>query len=212
MNLDRLWQVLGVLVPIALGVLLVAAIRSNGYSDGHEAAQADGNRALAELRAEYAAEKQAQAEAGQKAAEAAAAKLRDEQARGNQLAADLAAEKDKRRKTTDRLIGEIARVNDLYRAALDAPAEPLPACVFTTGFVRVWNEASGIAASASVPTNSGASGVAATTLGAGAPDDLVAPGIGRTELLTNHVRNAEQCSVIRKQLNLLIDWETHGRN
>lgn len=200
------------LVPIALGVLLVTAIRSSGYSDGHEAAQADGNRALAELRAEYAAEKQAQAEAGQKAAEAAAATLREEQARGDQLAADLAAEKDKRRKTTDRLIGEIARVNDLYRTALDAPAEPLPACVFTTGFVRVWNEASGIAASDTVPTSLGASGPATAPGRTGTPDDLVAAGVGRAEVLTNHVRNAEKCSVVRAQLNRLIDWETHGRN
>lgn len=209
------------LVPLLLSLALLAIIalglhlyHSDGYAQGYDAASAKGEAALADLRRQYASERQAQAEAGQAAAEQAAQRLAAEVQRGNDLALALDAKKTELRTTTARLTGEIARVTTLYRRARDAQPEPLPAAVFTIGYGRVWNDALGITATGSGAglSASAASGRAdAPASGAATSDDLAST-LTPALLLANHIRNAEAASACRAQLNALIDWNTaHGR-
>ncbi|MBP5144060.1 DNA-packaging protein, partial [Pseudomonas chlororaphis] len=188
---------------VALVVIAVYGLHLNhqdGYDQGFAKAQSDGATEIANLKKTYALEKQAETAR-------ALADLQAEQTRGNQLASQLADTKDNLRKTTDKLTGEITHVTKLYRRAIDAQPEPLPACVFTTGFVRVWNAANGAStASTAMPAqNAATSGTATPSSGAGATDELDS-GVGQTQVLFNQVRNGEQYGACRAQLNRMIDW------
>lgn len=191
--------VVGAMVLVVAGLL---AVLSAAYRAGYTTATAEGEAALEKQRAEHS---QAEAERALQAAadaKAAATALREQTQRADQIAARLADQQRQYRQTTDRLTGEIARVNDLYRAALDAPPVPLPDCRFTRGFVRVWDEATG----AAVPTTAHADPdrTAQAAADAGAADQLDA-GIGRADLLRHHIRYAEQCRATAAQLGALID-------
>lgn len=178
------------------------SVLRDAYDIGFARAKAEGEAALEKQRTEHS---QAEAERALQAAadaKAAATALREQTQRADQIAARLADQQRQYRQTTDRLTGEIARVNDLYRAALDAPPVPLPDCRFTRGFVRVWNEATGAAVPAAAPTDPGRAAEAAAD--AGAADQLDA-GIGRADLLRHHIRYAEQCRATAAQLGALID-------
>lgn len=192
---------LALIVTMVYGLHLY---RQEGYDEGFALATANGDRAVAELRDTFAREKLSLAQAATAAANKAVADQRAEQVKGNQLASQLADTKERLRKTTDQLTGEIARVITRYRRALDAPPEPLPVAVFTTGFVRVWNSANGISPTA-VPTPSNASRTAAPPSGTGSADDLDS-GVSQAQVLTNQVRNGELHGTCRAQLNNLIDW------
>ncbi|APC16304.1 DNA-packaging protein [Pseudomonas frederiksbergensis] len=194
-----LWY-LGVIAAVVYGLHLN---RQDGYDEGYNLGKSDGDTEVADLRQAYTKEKQTTAEAATTAANKIIADLRAEQAKGNQLASQLADTKDNLRKTTDKLTGEIAHVTKRYRRALDAQPEPLPVAVFTTGFVRVWNTANGI--STAMPTPNGTSGAAAPPSGAGTADDLDS-GVSQAQVLTNQVRNGERHGICRAQLNDLIDW------
>lgn len=194
---------------IGIVVFGLHVTRQEGYDDGYALAEAKGKTTAADLREAFAKERQTLANAAAAAAQQAFAELRTEQAKGNQLASQLANTKDELRKKTENLTGEIARVTTLYRRALNAQPEPLPAAVFTTGFVRVWNTANGT--NTAMPTPNSASGIAAPSSDAGAADELDS-GVGQAQVLTNQVRNAELHSTCRAQLNNLIDWTNNGSN
>lgn len=204
--MSTLKPVIGWLLVVAICVVGIVLNHRDGYDQGFAAAKAQGDKALAELR-------QANAEATATAATKAADHLRAEVDRGNQLAASLGAKQAELRETTDRLNGEIARVTTNYRRALDAALEPLPPAVFTFGFVRLWNEANHSAAStAGLPAAAiGSSGTAPAPSGTG-PFDQLATGLSQSDVLSNHIRNAERAAQCRAQLNALIDWNTNGRN
>jgi hypothetical protein len=186
----------------ALG-LLVNYLENAAYGDGFKQAQSDGELALEKLRSEHLQLDLVRAKAINASAKAAAKKLLDEQARNDQLAADLAEQQRTHRKTTDRLTGEIARVNDLYRDALDAPPKPLPACVFTAGWVRVYDEATG-AITTGMPSAAD-TGRAAAQVTEGHAAEQLDSGISQRDILEHHTRYAEQCRNTAAQLDLLID-------
>lgn len=191
------------LVPL----LLIAALfwlHDSMLQDAHDAgfaqAKSDGDLALEKLRLEHAEAQLSLAHVAVASAKAAAKKLRDEQARNDHLAAELAEQQRTHRTTTDRLTGEIARVNDLYRDALDAPPKPLPACVFTAGWVRVYDEATGAAVPATTDTSRATAQVAE-----GKAAEQLDSGISQRAVLEHHVSYAEQCRNTSAQLDLLID-------
>jgi hypothetical protein len=194
------------LVPFLLiGALfwLHGSMLQGAYDKGFAQAQSDGDLALEKLRLEHIQLDLERANAREVSAKAAAKKLLDEQARNDKLAADLADQQRAHRTTTDRLTEEIARVNDLYRDALDAPPKPLPACVFTAGWVRVYDEATGaIAAGMSSATDTGRA--TAQSAESRAAEQLDS-GISQRDVLEHHVRYAEQCRNTAAQLDLLID-------
>lgn len=194
------------LVPL----LLIAALfwlHDSMLQDAHDAgfaqAKSDGHLALEKLRREYTQLDLERAQARAASAKANAKKLLDEQARNDQLAADLAEQQRTNRTTTDRLTGEIARVNDLYRDALDAPPKPLPACVFTAGWVLVYDEATGATGTA-VPAATD-TGRAAAQVAEGKAAEQLDSGISQRAVLEHHVSYAEQCRNTSAQLDLLID-------
>lgn len=209
-------RLLDLFSPATWCVALIAAVvfglhvtRQEGYDEGYALAVAEGEKKAAELRDGFAQERRALSDAAAVAAQQGLAALRAEQAKGNQLASQLADTKDNLRKKTESLTGEIARVTTLYRRALNAQPELLPSAVFTAGFVRVWNTANGI--STAMPTPNSTSGIAAPSSGSGAADDLDS-GVSQAQILTNQVRNAELHSSCRAQLNNLIDWTNNGSN
>lgn len=203
------------LACLALAGLALDAYRTTAYDEGFSVAKTQGEAALDRLKAEYALERQVQAEAGNAAAERAAQALAAEVQRGNDLALALAAKKTELRTTTERLTGEVARVTTLYRRAWDAQPEPLPAAVFTLGFGRLWNEALGLTtrgSGAGLPASTASGRADAKASGAATPDDFAST-LTPTLLLANHIRNGETASACRAQLNALIDWNTtHGRH
>ena len=164
------------------------------------AAHAAQTVALETLKREHAEEAEQRAVVAERDAKAAAQQLREAQVRYDQLASELADTQRENRQTTDRLTGEIARVTTLYRQALDAAPEPLPACVFTRGFVRVWDEATG----AALPAPADPDRAAAPAASAGAAEQLDS-GLGQADVLGHHTRYAEQCRNTAAQLNRLID-------
>lgn len=203
MSVLTLRGVLAGLLPLLLigaAVLMVDAMQRAEYHKGYDLAQSEGAEVLELLRRQHAQAETERAQAAEASAKQAAKALQAEQARNDQLAADLAEQQRQHRHTTDRLTGEIARVNDLYREALDAPPKPLPACVFTRGFVRVWDTASG----ARVPETDDTRRAAAQGAEARAVEQLDS-GLGQAQLLEHHVRYAEQCRNTAAQLDLLID-------
>lgn len=194
-------------VPFVAGLLMIAlwaflTALHDAHDTGYALAEAKGQAALEQLRTEHANAEAARALQAAADAKAAATALREQTQRADQVAARLADQQRQYRQNTDHLTGEIARVNDLYRAALDAPPVPLPDCRFTRGFVRVWDEATGAAVPATSAAHSG--GAAATPADAGAVDQLDA-GIGRPDLLRHHIHYAEQCRATAAQLDALID-------
>lgn len=163
------WYV-GIIAAVVFGLHLYW---QDGYDQGYSKASGEGETAITKLRLEHSQEQQRIADATAKAAKQAVEDLRVQQDRGDLLATQLADAKDSLRNNTDQLKGEIARVTTLYRRTLKSAPEPLPAGVFTVGFVRVWNNANGIGAA--VPAQQArqaASGIATSPDGAGAADSL----------------------------------------
>lgn len=198
----RAW--LGGLLPLLLigaAVLAVNHLLATARDEGYQRGSAEGRAALEALRASHATEQAERAELAASDAKAAAQQLQQEQAHAGQLAADLAELQRTHRQTTDRLSGEIARVNDLYRKALDAAPEPLPTCVFTRGWVRVYDQATG---AAPLSAAEAAAGAAAPGAEARALEQLDS-GISQGAVLAHHVRYAEQCRNLAGQLDALIN-------
>jgi hypothetical protein len=200
---------MGVTAAVVIGLHLYW---QDGYDQGYAMAEGEGRTAISELRLEHSQKQQGIADATAKAATKALEDLRAQQDRGDQLATQLADAREALRKTTDQLNGEVHRVTTLYRRTLELPPEPLPVGVFTTGFVRVWNNANGI--STPVPaqqTKQPPSGIAASPDGAGAADSLDS-GVTQPLVLANQIRNGERHGTCRAQLNRLIDWTINGSN
>lgn len=195
---------------LLLALWLFLSVLREAYDVGYAKARDEGRIALETLRGEHQEQELARARTAETSAKAATQRLQEEVARNDKLAADLANQQRIHRQTTDRLSGEIARVNDLYRKALDAEPEPLPACVFTAGFVRLWDEATGARAPAALSATADSSRAAAQVAQDRAVDQLDS-GISQSAVLAHHVRYAEQCSNVAAQLDALIDavQETH---
>lgn len=178
-----------------LQLIIAAAVGTGLYLAGYHHARTVGTAELATYRLEVN-------EAGRKAA---AASL-DTERRLNRLAEELGyrllQEQADHRQTAARLAGEIHRVTTQYRRAPAAPLEPAPACVFTHGFVRVWNESAGPAGQP-VPA-AGDPGAVAGTAGA---DDALDSGVSQADVLAHRIDSAARCRDIESRLNALTDFE-----
>lgn len=200
--------------PLLIAVVLVSAVllfigstRQAGYDEGFIAGKAERAEAYQKLKDEIQGERLEHANDALAKAQAAAKSLLEQTKRGDDLASQLTTTKEELRRNTDKLTGEINRVTTLYRRAVDAQPEPLPTAVFTTGFVRLWNESLNPTA---VRARQPASGSAATSRSPRAADDLDS-GITPAVLLNNQVRNSEKHASCRAQLTSLIEYYTHGR-
>jgi hypothetical protein len=200
MTLNPWIKLLAAGLSLAVAAWLLLSVMSDAYDAGYAKAQTEGALALEQLRGKHQEQELTRARVAETSAKAAAKRLQEEQTRNDKLAADLAEQQRTHRKTTDRLTGEIARVNDLYREALDAPPKPLPVCVFTAGWVRVYDEATGAWMPLATDT-----GRTAAQVAEGRAAEQLNSGISQRDVLEHHTRYAEQCRNTAAQLDLLID-------
>ncbi|AOJ06378.1 hypothetical protein [Burkholderia mayonis] len=190
-------------IPFARGrlVALVAAVAASAFVAG-AMGYVKGERAGSHTaEAKLAALERRQADALRDAIEHAREQEREETLRANRLAAELFIEKAHHALEADALKRRIARVTSQYRPTPDARPEALPRCVFTAGFVGVWNAAAGLDA-ARLSDADPAAGAAAPA----DPADDIDSGVREDDLLANHIDNARRGRDIEAQLNNLIDW------
>lgn len=179
---------------LLVGVVCAAIGLGGGYAIGHRHAATQGELALEQLRREYA-------EVARLSAEQATKTLQAEQQRADGLAAQLAEQQREHRTTRDQLKKEVTRVSTLYRKALDAAPEPVPACVFTHGWVRLYDRATG----AELPAAPADPAGAAAPAGEAAAAEQLDSGVSQAGLLAHHIDYAEQCRNSAAQLDRLID-------
>lgn len=184
----------GQCVAAAAGAAAIGALAAGAaaFFGGYHAGALAGDAKVAKLERQYA-------DGARDAVEQARIKERAETQRAAALAGDLFAEKARHALESDELKRRIASVTSQYRPAPDAPLQDLPRCVFTAGFVRVWNAAAG------------ADGVPATSAAAGAvaparADDALDSGVRQDDILAHHVDASRRSRDIESQLNKLIDY------
>ena len=152
-----------------------------------------------------AAQDSAKYAAAQKRADDAwQAKVDTQRARGDKIAADLETEKANVKTVTVTVVKEVPKVTTVYKEKAGAPSIPIPAAVYTWGFVRLWDDALDPSVKHDV---SAAAGVPAS---AAADADLVKSSVSTADVLGNEAQNAGQYADCRNQLNALIDW--HEQN
>lgn len=178
-----------------LQIIIAAAVGAGLYLAGYHHARTAGEAELAAYRLEVS-------EAGRKATAAALDTERRLSRLAEGLGYRLLQEQADHRQTAARLTGEINRVTTQYRRAPAAPLEPAPACVFTHGFVRVWNES---ANPAGQPVS--AAGDAGAAAGAASTDDTLDSGVSQADILAHRIDSAARCRDIESRLNALIDFE-----
>lgn len=106
---------------------------------------------------------------------------------------------------------EIDYVTTHYRAGPTAEPKPLPACIFTTGFVGVYNSAIGAKPdiATTMPTASATqrtTAAADTTATINSADALQPSGVGQADILQHLTGYGGRCLAIEAQLNGLIDY------
>lgn len=190
----RLQAALAGLGLIAITTLVAGA---GGYSLGHRSAQADGETALANLKRDHALQR---ADAVSQALD----KERRLTALANRLGAQLLLERAQHAQEADQLKRRIDRVTSQYRPAPGAPLQPAPRCVFTNGFVSVWNGAIGADA---VPTTDLAAGAA----DAADPAEALDSGVQQADVLTHITDYGQRCHDVESQLNRVLDWLQEGK-
>ncbi|ABO60669.1 MULTISPECIES: hypothetical protein [pseudomallei group] len=173
----------------AIGALTAGAV---AFFGGYHAGALAGDAKVAKLGRQYA-------DSARDAVEQARVKERAETQRAAALAGDLFAEKARHALEVDELKRRIPSVTSQYRPAPDAPLQDLPRCVFTAGFVGVWNAAAG---ADGVPATGAAAGVAAPA----GTDDALDSGVRQDDILAHHIDASRRSRDIESQLNKLIDY------
>ncbi|AOJ05823.1 hypothetical protein WS70_25725 [Burkholderia mayonis] len=184
----------GQCVVAAVGAAAIGAIAAGAiaYFGGYHAGALAGDAKVAKLERQYA-------DGARDAVEQARIKERAETQRAAALAGDLFAEKARHALEVDELKRRIPSVTSQYRPAPDAPLQDLPRCVFTVGFVGVWNATAGAAGMSAT----GAVAGAATPTGT---DDALDSGVRQDDILAHHVDASRRSRDIESQLNKLIDY------
>lgn len=138
---------------------------------------------------------------------AAGQRLRDQQRQAIQAGAELVQLRQQLASTQTALARKVAHVTTTYRPAPDAPAVALPEPVFTWGFVRVWNAATGACAvpAADAAGRADAEARACQAPGADPAGDLAPSGLSEADILHGVNDYASRCRGIEAQLEALID-------
>ncbi|MCA8194119.1 hypothetical protein [Burkholderia vietnamiensis] len=181
--------VIGVAVAIAFA-------GAAGYEHGYHVATTRGDLALSEQR-------ETQQKAAADAARIADDRYATEVDRGNQTAQALIVAQQQIDHLTSTAKGKIDVVTQTYRPTLAASPEPLPRCVFTRGFVRVWNGVA-VDASADPLPNSAVTGGAGAETGA---DDALDSGVSQADILDWLTDYAARNRRIDTRLNKVLDIE-----
>lgn len=183
------------LLKVALAQL--AAIKEASYQAGFDSATAGHAKAMSA--ALLAQQQQLQADFSRQLK------------RANSANAAIQAERQALAERARALEEEIDYVTTYYRSGPTAEPEPLPACIFTHGFVGVYNSAIGAKhdITATMPT-AGATqrttAAADTTAAINSPDALQPSGVGQADILQHLTGYGTRCLAIEAQLNGLIDY------
>jgi hypothetical protein len=102
----------------------------------------------------------------------------------------------------------VPNVIKVYRAAPGAPLQPVPACVFTGGFVRLWNRAN----DPGVPTAPAGAGAPADAGDAAGAGDELDSGVTQGDVLNNEIANGAECAVVKDQLNKILDLYAEAKD
>lgn len=182
-----------------LGLIAVTTLAAGtgGFFLGHRSAQAKGEAALADLKRDHAL--QLAEAAGQ-----ALYKERERTATANLLGFQLLQERALHAEETDQLKRRIARVTSQYRPAPDAPLQPAPQCVFTRGFVGVYNSAIGAAPVSATDPAAGAADAAD-------PAEALDSGVQQADVLEHVTDYGQRCRDIESHLNRVLDWLQEGK-
>ena len=186
---------------IAIGVVFAL-----GVSLGHVVTDSRAQAHIAKLQATHT-EALLDAESARLDGEiVAASHLRDEQRKAIQAGAELVQLRQQLATAHFQLARSIPHVTTVYRPAPDAPPIAIPEPVFTWGFVRVWNAATGACA---VPAADAASRDDATTSacqppGADPAGDLAPSGLSQADILQAASDYAGRCRLMEAQLGALI--------
>lgn len=137
---------------------------------------------------------------------AAASQLRDEQRKVIQAGAELVQARQQLATAHTQLARSIPHVTTVYRPAPDAPPVAIPEPVFTWGFVRVWNAATGACAvpEADAARRDDATASACQPPGADTAGDLAPSGLSQADILQAASDYAGRCRVLEAQLGALI--------
>ncbi|WP_052143361.1 hypothetical protein [Aeromonas hydrophila] len=196
-------------ITVIISALLLAAsltwritsLQQTAYENGLKTGRGEGDVKVLKLQREHAKALTDSEIATRQRLEALTSRLLDKQHSLNEIAGQLATQQRQYRDTTDRLTGELARVTTLYRRSLDATPEPLPTCVFTRDFVRLYDTATGAYPLSATGDPRLVVAPSSDTTAAGELDS----GITQQDFLAHHIRYAEQCRATAAQLNKLID-------
>lgn len=103
---------------------------------------------------------------------------------------------------------EIDYVTTLYRESAAAKLEPLPRCVFTAGFVSVYNGAisPNSAADTTLPAADITAGINRAPSAATVADALQPSNISQRDILHHITGYGSRCQSIEQQLNQLLDY------
>lgn len=177
------------------GILVVTAVA--GYQYGRSKGQAE----LHSFREEIALEHSRQINEWKKRYEAAVLTA-------NTLEKNLLSERQRHASEKQTLLKRISHATRQFKPSPDAQAEPLPRCVFTVEWMRLYNEAigmSGTGTSAPAGQSGSASG------GRDAADaGLLDSGLEQADIIAHHIDYGERCRNIESQLNGVLDfWEKH---
>lgn len=189
------------LVSVALFAAGEFAVYEWGYTKGFGVAQTAGNTALSTYKqTAQAAQATAVATANQDYYSAMAKANQAEQALMD-ATRQLASQSQQIKEQVD-------AVTHTYRPSPNVPAGPLPQCVFTRGFVRLWNDAIGANNRASAVQGSTAVTVSGTTP---TTDDAVNSGLSQADILDWVIDYGARNQSVEKQLNELLDMQQQGQ-
>lgn len=180
----------------ALSAMHRSAVQ-NSYFAGYAEAQADTADTWAKALQVQQQQREAEFTRQLNAANAANAAIRAEKAALAQREQDLKK--------------EIDYVTTHYRAGPTAEPKPLPSCIFTTGFVGVYNSAIGVKpdTTATMPATGATQRTAAaasTATAISTPDALQPSGVRQADILQHLTGYGARCLAIEAQLNGLIDY------
>jgi hypothetical protein len=192
------------LIKVASEALALAVLAILFYALGHhygfQAAKHAGNL-------EMAAYKGGLASASAQQMSAALQKFGQRVAFGNLLTTQLVDQERGNAQTAADLHAQVPHVTTVYRPAPAAQPLPIPACVFTRGWLRRYNAAIG----AELPAAAEAAGVPAQAPGpaaaAAGDDDLAPAAIDQASVLNHHIDYGARARDLEAQLNKLIDYE-----
>ena len=166
-----------------------------GYKVGAGKASAEGAAALSQLRTQHAVERELDALDY-------ATKIRERTLVAFKLADDLQAERDAHAANRTTLEKRIAHVTQAYRPSIGEPAVSLPACVFTAGFVGLYNASIGLPEryAADHPAAGDADSPNATD-----PAAALDSGLIQADILRHIGAYGQRCLNLESQLNKLLD-------